>query len=1164
MLLVSELFKTDPAVSELFAALEAGRLPGVIGGLNHIHRCALAGAAQRLFGVPVVVLVPNEGDCERVARDLESLTESPVRILPGREFSFFDADAGSHQFEQRRLGALYAMATGTSPVTVTTPDALMQRTIPREGLLDKRLLLRPGDRLDLPETAEKLVLLGYRREERVEQPGQFALRGGILDLWSPAHEAPARVELFGDEVDAMGFFDPETQRRTENTQLVAVLPAVEVHPALAETGIPGMAREVRRLLERVRRRKSAPAELLNTLQRDLDLLEAGAALPAPDRYLHYIYPPLICGADYIPASAVVVLLEPGRCQQRGDNYAWQMNQDIESAMGAGKLVGECGNVYVPFDRVCQKLADHPVLMADSFLVSQYPLPPRTVVTATMKQLPGYGGSFDTAAGDIAHYQQSDFATLVLCGDERRARELQDLLRDRGIAAGLDFGLARAPKKGEVLLGVGSLSSGFELPNAGVAVIAEGQLLPRREQRAGRRRRRDAAPLESWLELSPGDLVVHETHGIGRFVEVVKLTVEGVERDYMKLAYAGTDSLYVPATQLDLVSKYIGAGGEDRPVKLSKLGGAEWQKAKTRARAAAKDLARELIDLYAKRQQVKGHAFSPDTPWQVEFEEKFPYVETADQLRAVKQIKEDMERSVPMDRLLCGDVGYGKTEVALRAVMKCVLDGKQAAILVPTTVLAQQHYVTVRQRFAGYPVEVEVLSRFRSAAQLKESATRIRSGAADIVIGTHRLLQKDIQFKDLGLMVVDEEQRFGVHHKEQLKELVNAVDVLTLSATPIPRTLNMALSGIRDMSLIEEPPSDRHPVQTYVLEYDPGIVGDAIRREVGRGGQVYYLHNRVETIERAAARVKKLCPDVTVAVAHGKETEAELTEVMRRVSENEVQVLVCTTIIETGIDIPNVNTLIIEDADNLGLAQLHQIRGRVGRSARRAYAYITYARGKVLTEVAAKRLEAIREFAEFGSGFKIAMRDLEIRGAGNLLGAEQSGNMTSVGYEMYLRLLEGAVREEQGEAPVEEQSCTADLAVPASIPEKYVPSGPQRMELYRRIARVRSDEEAEELLDEIMDRYGDPPGSVTALLQVALLRAAAARAGVSDIVQKSGVVEFRLRAVDLEKIAAVCGGEAFRGRAVFRAGGSAAIELRTGKKEDVLKAARALADALAGT
>ena len=810
------------------------------------------------------------------------------------------------------------------------------------------------------------------------------------------------------------------------------------------------------------------------------------------------------------------------------------------------------------------MEDWPLCYLDAFPSSSYPRPPRTIFNLLAKQLPSYGASLETAVSDLAHYVGENFAVVVLVSSEQRALNLQTLLREQNLRTAVDFQLHELPGPGRAVIAVGGLSSGMEYPAVKCAVLTEGRLS------AGKKKRAKAATnrqkLGSYADLSPGDLVVHEHHGIGRFVEMTQMTVDGVEKDYVKIAYAGADVLYVPATQLDLVNKYIG-GGEDaaETKKLSRLGGTDWEKAKTRAKKAVQDLAKGLIQLYAQRQRQPGFAFSPDSPWMKEFEDQFEYAETEDQLRCIEEIKRDMEQPRPMDRLLCGDVGYGKTEVAFRAIMKCVLDGKQAAILVPTTVLARQHFLTAKARFAKYPVEIDVVSRFRTPAQMKETLRRVREGSIDVLVGTHRLFQKDVEWRDLGLLVVDEEQRFGVAHKEKLKELSKQVDVLTLSATPIPRTLNMALSGIRDMSTLEEPPSDRQPVQTYVLEHDWGVLADAMRRELERGGQVYYLHNRVETITRAAGRIKEMLgEEAEVAVAHGKMSQEELNDVMTRMSEGEVQVLVCTTIIETGIDIANVNTLIIEDADKMGLAQLHQIRGRVGRSNRRAYAYLTYRRGKILSEIATKRLSAIREFAEFNSGFKIAMRDLEIRGAGNILGPEQSGFMLSVGYDMYLKLLEEAVLEERGEKAERKAECAADLNVAASIPDRYVPAPEQRMDLYRRIAAIRSEEEADDLTDELIDRYGDPPRTVNNLIAVALLRADAAKNGISEIDQKGTNLNFMLDSFELQRVSALCAQAKYRGRLLFSAGEKPYLALRLKKGEDALKFGRKLVEDYANT
>ena len=665
----------------------------------------------------------------------------------------------------------------------------------------------------------------------------------------------------------------------------------------------------------------------------------------------------------------------------------------------------------------------------------------------------------------------------------------------------------------------------------------------------KRKKSNRDHVKSYTDLTPGDLVVHEHHGIGRFVGMERVKVDGAEADFIKIAFAGTDYLYVPATSLDLVSKYIGGGGEDTHVRLNKLSGSDWQRARTKAKAAAKDLAAGLIKLYAQREREKGFAFPPDDEFQREFEMAFEYEETEDQLRCAEEIKKDMQSERPMDRLLCGDVGFGKTEVAMRAAMKCVLGGKQAAILVPTTVLARQHYLTCIQRFSNWPVKIEMLSRFKTTKEENAIIERLRRGDVDLLIGTHKLFNKKLEFKNLGLLIVDEEQRFGVTHKEKLKEISKQVDVLTLSATPIPRTLNMALSGVRDMSVLEESPHDRYPVTTYVMEYDAAVIRDAIARELTRGGQVYYLHNRVDTIDKTAARLQAMFPERTVIVGHGKMNEKQLGEVMQTFTDGEADILVCTTIIEAGIDIPNVNTLIIEDADRFGLAQLHQIRGRVGRSSRHAYAYLTFPAGRVLSEISQKRLAAIRDFAEFGAGFKIAMRDLEIRGAGNLLGAEQSGHMISVGYDMYLRLLEEAVLEEKGEKVEPKRECIIELAVPAGIPDTYVTSSFERMDLYRRIARIQTPEDADDMRDELCDRFGDVPAETETLIRISVLRTDAAAAGICEIADKEDTLRFFFSDFTFERIQPLFDHPTLKGRVLLNAGDRPHIAIKLRRKDD---------------
>jgi len=1154
-LLVSAL-KQIPEYCSLLAALDSGGCPAAVSGLSGVHRAHFAAGIRQETGRSVALLCADEADCQRLAEDLTALTGEKVLTLPAREFTFHNAAVVSRQWEHQRLQALWALERGQAGFLVATAEAMLQRTMPPALLLGSARVLRVGEQYDLNELAEALARAGYTRCQQVEGVGQFALRGGILDFFSPAHPQPVRLELFGDEVDSMGLFDPQTQRRTEQLEESCILPAAEVLPQLASGGLAGLARALdQRLAQGVKR--GAPDQLLVTLAEDKEKLENSVGFPAIDRYLALIYPEMATAADYLPQDAAVLICESPRFTERCKNYLWQLNEDVTALAEGGLMLPELGRLCRTPEELAQRLEDWPTAYLDSFTTSQYPTRPRTLLAVTTKQLPSYGVSLETAVSDLSHYLNAGFSVVVLAGSEQRCLNLQTLLREQKIRSAVDFKLQTLPAPGQAVICRGGLSAGMEYPGARLAVLTEGQAAPVRKKRAKAPTNREK--LKSYADLSPGDLVVHQLHGVGRYQGMVKMPVDGVEKDYVKIAYAGADVLYVPATQLDMVSKYIG-GGEDanETKKLSRLGGGDWERQKSRARKAVQDLAKGLIQLYAQRQRQPGYAFSPDSPWMREFEEEFQYTETEDQLRCVSEIKRDMEKDKPMDRLLCGDVGYGKTEVAFRAIMKCILDGKQAAILVPTTVLARQHYLSAKQRFARYPVDIQVISRFRSSAQVKETLRKLSEGGVDLLIGTHRLLQKDVKFKDLGLLVVDEEQRFGVTHKEKLKEISRQVDVLTLSATPIPRTLNMALSGIRDMSTLEEPPQDRQPVQTYVMEHDWSVLSDAMRRELERGGQVYYLHNRVETIARTAERIQEMLgEDAAVAVAHGKMTQEELGDVMTRMDQGAVDVLVCTTIIETGIDIPNVNTLIIEDADRMGLAQLHQIRGRVGRSSRRAFAYLTFRRGKVLSEVASKRLSAIREFAEFGSGFKIAMRDLEIRGAGNVLGPEQSGFMMSVGYDMYLKLLEEAVLTERGEKAEIPAECSADLTVAASIPDRYVPSPEQRMDLYRRIAMIRSEQDADDVTDELIDRYGDPPRQVNNLIAVALLRSDAARNGISELTQKGANLVFFLSEFQLRRVSNLCGGEHWKGRVLFSAGEKPALTLRLKKGEDPLRLARLL-------
>ncbi len=1113
-----------PQYGALTADIRDGRLPGAVTGLGHIHKIVLLHALCASMGRKAVFIVADEAEANRACEDLAALGMEAL-LLPARDLSLRRVESTSREYEQMRLGTLARMAAGDWDCVVACVDAAAQFTLPPETLRRHTLTLTAGAPLPVKNLPEALTAAGYERCEQIEGPGQFAVRGGILDVYPADCPAPVRIELWGDVLDTLSYFDLLTQRRTDPLTQLAIPPAAEI--------VLDNAAELAARIEELAaglRGKGAAAQRENLLA-DADRLRGGSLPASLDKYIPLIFDRPATLFEY-GQGALLFVSELLKVKERVRTFQWQLQEDIKALLEEGQLCRGLTEYALDAEGVMMALERGGCLLLEAFARTGTDLRLRGLYNVNARQLPVWSGGLDLLTEDLQDMIHRDMACVVLAGpEEKTARTLADDLAARGIPA-LYAPSPEAPIKKRVLVMQGGLSSGFEFPDAGFAVITHGRAGTAR--RKTRRVRRDkGAEIHSLAELSPGDYVVHAAHGIGVYQGVQQLEVQGVVKDYIRLQYDKGDTLYVPVTQLDLVSKYIGTKDEVH-VKLHRLGGQEWQKAKSRVRAAVKDIAKELIALYGKRMATPGFAFEPDGEWQYDFERRFEYEETEDQLRCIEEIKADMERAVPMDRLLCGDVGFGKTEVALRAAFKCVAQSKQCVILVPTTILAFQHYNTVLRRFEGFPVRVEMLSRFRSPKQQEEILRKVRAGEIDILIGTHRMLSKDVKFHDLGLFIVDEEQRFGVAQKERIKELAPNIDVLTLSATPIPRTLNMAMSGIRDMSIIEEAPQDRRPVQTYVLEHDNGILTDAIRRELRRGGQVYYLHNRVETVERCAAGIQMRIPEARVGFAHGKMTEDQLSEIWRQVLENEIDVLVCTTIIETGVDIPNVNTLIIENADRFGLSQLHQLRGRVGRSSRRAFAYLTFVRGKVLSDVATKRLEAMREFTEFGAGFKIAMRDMEIRGAGNLLGAQQHGHMEAVGYEMYLRLLSEAVNEEKGVSTgSREAECLIDLQVSAHIPESYIASNAQRLDIYRRIADIRTHEDSLDVYDELIDRFGEPPEAVQGLIDVALMRNMAANLGIFEVKQQGDSLLLYQRKLDFEVGARMSA--ALKGRVMINAG-----------------------------
>ncbi len=1123
---LKEVLKGDSDFLGLLSNVSLNKLPVVCTGLSGIYKAANIAVLSEEVKTPVTVVTSGESEAYALYNDLLSLGVDTL-YFPYRDFSLAGIYGESREYEHKRIHTLSAVAGGDFKVVVMSADAAVQPTLPKEKLINGTFTLSVGKSFELGELTEKLVDAGYVRSEMVEGSGQFALRGGILDIFTTEAQCPVRIEFWGDEIDGISFFDTVTQRRTETVDRVYITPACEVsirNEKLKEI-ING---ELKRKISDQRKAR---------LLKDLEEIEAGV-FSSYDRYIPFIFGENSSPLEYLK-NTLTVLTESASVNEHIKNLRQQLNEDIKRLLEEGMLGKEADKLMlseVEFYSYMEK-----AVIMDNFQRNRYEISPLGLVNFSVKRSSQWNGDIEVLLDDLKFVKSVNGKAVIVVGNEKAGNLLASDLSAKGISASFSNEIEKL--KSQVTITVGALSSGFELENSRFALISAKGLVSSVKKTV--RRPKDSRAVGSLDELKYGDLVVHTAHGIGVFNGIEHITNSGITKDYIKIKYAGQDVLYVPVTQLDLVSRYIGA--DVQAVKLNKLGSAEWHKTRARVRKAVKDMANELTALYAKRMAAKGYAFSPDTDLQNNFERRFPYEETEDQLKSVDEIKSDMERAVPMDRLLCGDVGFGKTEVALRAAFKCICDGKQCALLVPTTILAWQHYNTAVKRIGELPVTVKLLSRFVPPKQQEKIVSDLNKGRVDMIIGTHRLISKDVKFKDLGLVIIDEEQRFGVAQKEKLKELYPSVDVLTLSATPIPRTLNMAMTGLRDMSSIEEAPGERHPVQTYVLEQNNSMLYDAIRKELRRGGQVYYLHNRVETIEKVAARIKTAIGDARVEVAHGKMTEEALSKVWQRLIENEIDVLVCTTIIETGVDVPNVNTLIIEDADRMGLSQLHQLRGRVGRSNRRAFAYFCFKTGKVLNQDAVKRLEAIREFTEFGSGFKIAMRDLEIRGAGSILGGAQHGNMEAVGYDMYLKLL-GEAMTDKGEETKSDAVCTIDLNVPAHIPEKYIESLPARLGIYKRIADIVDEDDVSDVIDELVDRFGEPPKSVMGLIDIALLRNKAMAADIYEIVKEGNDVALHLTQFNQETFLKL--GSAFSDRMKFNKGDTVTFIIRSKKAQNL--------------
>lgn len=1086
--------------------------PSLVTGLAGIHKAHLLSRLAYCGEAPVLVITKTEADAAKLVSDINTLSGKETALLfPAKDMTLGDAEAISGEYTRKRIEVLYRLTEGSIPMAVCSPDSAIQLTLSKEQIKENSVTLKKGSEYDLPKLVEKLVGAGFSRFDAVEGRGQLSQRGSILDIFPINSEKPVRIEFWDDEIDRMSYFETETQRRTEDIDEIKISPNTELLCGSGE-----LAEKIKELASKQKGKNAEKA--VKKLNRDIERLKSGLTLIG-DKYF-----PLCCEnpESIFDFAKTVIICENTGCNETLRASFAQHTEELKTLFEEGTLCKGLDRYCLTKAEYAEKLHGKLRLYLDNFIRGGG-IDLDRIIPMQANSVSLWGGEYGVLKEQLADYTAGGYSVAIFAGTEKAGKNLAEDLTAEGFRAEYSPN-SNKPSKDRITVLPGMLSAGFDYPDAKYVCLSHTAVTSIKKSAP---KRKKAEIINSLDEIAAGDLVVHNTYGIGVFEGVENIKDSGVSKDYIKIKYAGTDVLYVPVTQLDLISRYIGSA-DLTTVKLSKLHTDQWQKAKTKAKAAAKEMAKELTELYAKRLKSKGFAFSPDDRDQEEFENRFNYVETDDQLRCAAEIKSDMEKASPMDRLLCGDVGFGKTEVALRGAFKCVMDGKQCALLCPTTVLAWQHYQTVLRRMEGYPVRIALLSRFVTAKEQKQTLENLKKGLVDIVIGTHRLVQKDVEFKDLGLVIIDEEQRFGVAHKERFKEMFSGVDILTLSATPIPRTLNMAMTGIRDMSVLETPPQDRQPITTYVMEHDWGIVASAINKELRRNGQVYYIHNRVESITNCAARLHELVPEASIGIAHGKMEEDELLEVWSKLLNGEINLLVCTTLIETGVDVPNCNTLIIEGAENMGLAQLHQLRGRVGRTNRRAFAYFTFKRGKVLSEVATKRLDAIREFTKFGSGFRIAMRDLEIRGAGSILGSSQSGHLTAVGYDMYLKLLDEAVKEQGGEqgeesAQAKESSkdCLVDIKINAYIPESYIPSSAQRITCYRKIASIKNEQDMLDVTDELIDRYGDVPKSVYGLIRIALLRTKAEKAKIDEIVQSGDNLLFYTEKPDFEMIG-ICG------------------------------------------
>ncbi|QTN01264.1 transcription-repair coupling factor [Sediminibacillus dalangtanensis] len=1104
---LKQYLKTQDDIHSVLSGVEAGLKEQLVSGLTGSARGMLASLINESAKKPILLVTHQLMQAQQLYEDLLEMSDrESVHLYPVNELIASEIAIASPELKSQRIEALNQWMNRDSGILIAPVAALKRILPPASYWKDYQLHFQLETEIDIEIYLSSLVEMGYERVDMVSTPGEFSLRGGIIDIYPITEANPIRVELFDEEVDSIRFFDAETQRSLEKAEQVVVGPATEMllRPEDIATGADKLEEELAISLKKLKKAEDKE-KLAEAVNHDLDRLRQQERFQEMYKYIGYFYQEPGSLLDYLPENGLIILDEMSRIQETANRLDEEEAEWHQSLLEHHQMVH---NLSISFDwHDTWAKMKQPRLYMSVFLRHIPNTNPQNLVNVSCRAMQQFHGQMNLLKNEFTRWQNNDFSIIIFAPNEQRAEKIEAVLFDYDMEAVRVSGDIQLPQSKPLIM-VDNISSGFELPMHKVAILTESELFKKRTSRPKRKQKiSNAERIKNYQELKVGDYVVHANHGIGRYLGIETLEVNGLHKDFMLLKYMGDDKLFVPIDQIDLVQKYVGSEGKEP--KLYKLGGSEWKKVKSKVQSSVEDIADDLIKLYAEREATKGYAFSEDSLMQREFEDAFPYQETEDQLRCIEEIKKDMERPRPMDRLLCGDVGYGKTEVAIRAAFKAIADGKQVAILVPTTILAQQHYETIRERFQGHAVNIGLLSRFRTRKQQKETLDGLRKGLVDIVIGTHRLLSKDVEYKSIGLLIVDEEQRFGVKHKEKIKRLKTNVDVLTLTATPIPRTLHMSMLGVRDLSVIETPPENRFPIQTYVMEYNPVFIREAIEREMSRGGQVFFLYNRVDNIERMAEEISTLVDDARVAFAHGQMNEAELENVMFSFLEGESDVLVSTTIIETGVDIPNVNTLIVYDADKMGLSQLYQLRGRVGRSNRVAYSYFTYQQDKVLTEVAEKRLQAIKEFTELGSGFKIAMRDLSIRGAGNLLGAQQHGFIDSVGFDMYSQMLKEAVDARKAGKTVEEAKpfeVELDLDLDAYIPDSYIDDEKQKIDMYKRFQAIDSQEAIFDLREELLDRFGDYPEEVSNLFHVASIKSSAKQQRVQSVSEKKGKIE----------------------------------------------------------